>query len=128
STTSTGSVTSDGTEAAWTQYNYPAIAMDLGAPLTDVPKYSRRKDDWLGRSGGSAPQTNFMNDEDVTTVNGLKVGTRTVIITNPDGTKNISVSKVNQSQWDDGLLLETRLVTIESSQERVWSKTKMFWQ
>lgn len=126
--TQTGTVNpaSDNNWAAWTHYNYPATAMELPPPLTDVPKYSWRKDDWQGRTT-AVPQTTFYTEEQVTITNGLRVGARTTTITNPDGTKNISVSNINQSAWDDGLLKETRLVTIENSQERLWSKTKLYW-
>jgi RHS repeat-associated protein len=128
SLTETGTVNpnSDNNWAAWTHYNYPAIALDLPPPLTDVPKYSVRKDDWQGRTTAIS-QINFYTEEQVTLVNGLRVGTKTITITNPDGTKNVSVATINQSAWDDGLLKETRLVTIENEQERVWTRTKMHW-
>jgi RHS repeat-associated protein len=130
SLTQTGTITNFGTEAAWTQYNYAAIAMELGPPLTDVPKYSWRKDDWQGRTTTTVPQTSFSTVDD-TTLNpqGIPVGTRTTTVTAPDGTKSISVSNIKPpGDWDNGLLGETRLATIETSGEKVWSKTKLYWQ
>ena len=52
STSSAGSVTSEGSVAAQTTYNYPTSA----SSLTDAPTYAIRTDEWAGRtSSGSAP-------------------------------------------------------------------------
>ena len=138
SLTETGIINADHTidppnAAAVTHYNYPATAMETGPPLTDVPKYSWRKDDWLGRTT-NIPQTSFFTEEAVTpagcdTSSGTCTGTRTTTVTAPDGTKNISVSKIRPSNdWENGLLDEIRAATIEGGSERVWSKTKLYWE
>ena len=135
STTETGTVTvnADASNwAAWTHYNYAATAMELGAPLTDVPKWNLRKDDWQGRTS-DLPQTQFQSVDD-TLPAGCQIGvdctgTRTVTVTAPDGTKSISVSNIRPSgDWQDGLLAETSLETIENGSERIWSKTAMYWE
>jgi RHS repeat-associated protein len=56
---SMGSVTSDGSVAATTEYNYPLTAQ----VLSDVPKYTTRTDDWAGRTTASAPVWTFASDE-----------------------------------------------------------------
>ncbi|MGH9949650.1 MAG: hypothetical protein ACRD6X_20970, partial [Pyrinomonadaceae bacterium] len=134
SLTDTGTVVNEGTEASWTHYNYAATPGELGGiPLTDVPKYSWRKDDWQGRTT-TVPQTNFFTDEAVTPTNceisaGTCTGTRTTTITAPDGTRSVSVSNIRPTaDWENGLLSETRISTIESSAERVWSKTRLYWE
>ncbi len=130
STTDTGTVTSEGTWAAWTSYNYPTTPVPT---LTDVPKYTQRTDDWLGRTS-AVPQTNFSISEDVTPAGcdistGACTGTRNVTVTAPDGTRSISVSKIRPSiDWENGLLQETRIETGAVGSEVVWSKTKLFWE
>lgn len=130
SLTQSGTVTNAGTEAAWTHYNYPSIAMELGPPLTDVPKYSLRKDDWLGRTTPTVAQTSYhVVDETQLNPQQIPVGRRVTTVTAPNGTKSVSITNIKPpNDWDNGLLTETKLVTIENSQERVWSKTKMFWE
>lgn len=101
-------------ESAWTRYNYPGTDVEPPAPtLTDLPKYNKRTDDWIGRNtSGAAPITFFSSTEDSTT--------RTSTITSPDGTANKSVS--NKS---DGLLKETSTI---SSANQEMSKTIFTWQ
>lgn len=133
SLTETGSIINEGTEAASTHYNYAATAMETGPPLTDVPKYTWRKDDWQGRTT-AIPQTSFFNDESVTPAGcqvsqGTCTGTRTVNVTAPDGTRSISVSKIRPTgDWENGLLDQTRLETGGTGQETIWSKTKLYWE
>ncbi len=140
SLTATGSVDNHQTGdplnwAAMTHYNYPATAMDLASPLTDVPKYSWRKDDWQGRTS-AIPQTSFQSVEDVTPSScdisaGTCTGTRTTTITAPDGSRNISVSKIvalgATNAWENGLLDEIRIET-GASPVKLWSKTKLYWE
>jgi RHS repeat-associated protein len=101
-------------ESTWTRYNYPGTDVEPPAPtLTDLPKYNKRTDDWIGRNtSGAAPITFFSSTEDSTT--------RTTTITSPDGTANKSVS--NKS---DGLLKETSVI---SSANQEMSKTIFTWQ
>ena len=60
STTSTGTITNDGLFAASTEYDYP----DGSTALTNVPKYSKRADDWQGRTG-AAPETYYNANDPV---------------------------------------------------------------
>lgn len=94
STSSAGSVTSDGTMATQTTYGYATS----GQSYTDVPTYSTRTDEWAGRTtGGSAPVYNFSVNE--------STGVSTV--TAPDGTINEINAIVNAGQWNDGLVSDT---------------------
>lgn len=136
--TTTGTVTesNDGSGnptnwAAMTHYNYPSTSGELDDPITDVPTYTWRKDDWQGRTT-SIPQTNFETVEDLTTScdvsSGTCTGTRITTITAPDGTRNITESLIRpSSSWENGLLDHTRIET-GSSPVKVWSKTKFYWE
>jgi hypothetical protein len=99
SLTTTGTVITDGVSAATTEYNYP----DGSTALTDVPKYLKRTDDWIGRSGATAPETFYSvpdpvpgqeNTNSITVKdNGFDVRTET--ISAPDGMiKETSVTKI----------------------------------
>jgi len=93
STSSAGSVNSEGTIAARTTYNYPTS----GQGYTDVPTYSTRTDDWAGRTtsmNGGAPYYTFSVNE--------STGVSTV--TAPDGTISESHAIVNAGQWNHGLI------------------------
>ena len=57
----TGTVTSEGTAAATTEYNYP----DGSTPLTDAPKYTQRTDDWAGRTAPAAAITLYNSPDPV---------------------------------------------------------------
>jgi hypothetical protein len=113
STTSQGSVSTEGTMAAQTTYSYPSS----GQSLTDVPKYSTRTDDWAGRtSGGSAPSYQFDNSS----ATGEKIST----ITAPDGTIT-EVHAIDDPQaWNDGLVTQS-LVKFGSS---TFSTTVIDWE
>jgi RHS repeat-associated protein len=86
SSTEMGTITSEGQTAAVTTYNYPAGPANLSA----APTYTRRTDDWAGRTAGmngtmEAPYFTFANDrteENVVTT-----------ITAPDGTETVSTSE-----------------------------------
>ncbi len=118
SLTVTGSVTSDGETAASTTYNYP---MTLGAPLTEVPAYTTRTDDWLGRTTTHAPVTSFSVNKN--TADG-RVETR---ITAPDGTITESWAKIALNSWNDGLITDVFTKSPDGSFEKEWSHTKTFW-
>lgn len=91
STTTAGSVSSEGSQAAQTTYDYPTSA----SALTDVPVYSHRTDEWAGRTtGGSAPSYEFSGNP--------STGVSTV--TAPDGTITESHAVVDSGVWDDGLI------------------------
>lgn len=81
STTTTGTITNEGTWAATTEYNFP----DGSSALSDAPKYDKRTDDWQGRPVGTPVGETFynVNDETNTTAitvkdNGFDVITRTI--------------------------------------------------
>jgi RHS repeat-associated protein len=96
STSSTGSVSTEGSTAALTTYNYPTTA----SSLTNVPTYTQRTDDWAGRTTGmggnpsTAPYYTFSVNE----------STGVSSVTAPEGT--VTETTVNVSPgWapSDGL-------------------------
>ncbi|HEX8846462.1 MAG TPA: RHS repeat-associated core domain-containing protein [Pyrinomonadaceae bacterium] len=90
----TGTVTSDGQQAAVTEYNYPTAPTNL----VDAPAYTTRTDDWAGRTTGeAAPFYTFSVDA----AQGLST------VTAPDGTITETRTIVNPGGWDDGLVKET---------------------
>lgn len=140
STTATGSISSEGTWAATTEYDFP----DGSAALTDVPKYSKRSDDWFGRTGAVQetlydipepsgdetvskitvknaafePGTNGTVYADVVTENvsradGMLKETLTKKVYGPDGQYNYLMSKVKYF-WNDNRLLTKIEVTNDS--------------
>ena len=134
SVTETGTITSEGTAAASTHYNYAATPGELDPPLTDVPKYDIRYDDWLGRTT-AIPETHFFTEESVTPAGcqislGTCTGTRTTIVTAPDGTKSLSFSNIRPTgDWENGLLTETKVGTQTGMEPMFeWSRTKLYWQ
>lgn len=113
STSSAGSVTSEGTMAAQTTYSYPTSAQ----ALTDVPTYSTRTDDWAGRTtsvSGAAPYYTFANNE--------STGVSTV--TGPDGTITETQTIVNSGQWNDGLVSDTYIKDASTT----YRQTHIDWQ
>jgi len=103
STSSTGSVTAEGTQAAVSTYNYPGTPVNSTNGLSDLPSYTTRTDDWAGRTTGmngnpaTAPYYTFSVDE----ANGIST------VTAPDGSISESDAIVHADQWDDGLIKET---------------------
>lgn len=113
STSSAGSVTSEGTQAAITTYDYPGSA----SSLTDVPMFSTRTDDWAGRTtSGSAPQHTFANS--------TETGAKILTVTAPDQSVRETRTIDNSGQWDDGLVKQT-LIKYGST---VLSKVDIQWQ
>lgn len=114
STTSAGSVTSEGTMAARTTYSYPTTAQ----ALTEVPTYSTRTDDWAGRTtsmaGGLAPYYSFATNE----------ATGVSTVTAPDLTISETHTIVNPGQWDDGLVSDTYI----KSGSTTYARTHLDWQ
>ena len=97
SLTQTGTVTNEGLQAARTTYNYPTTAN----ALSDVPNYTRRTDDWAGRTTGmpdtgEAPYYTFSVNQ--------AAGTSTV--TAPDTMVTETHFIVAPGQWNDGLISE----------------------
>lgn len=121
SLSSTGSVTNgeQAEVAATTTYNYP---LTLGSPLTEVPNYTTRTDDWLGRTTAQAPVTTYQ-----VTVNTTAHRTESRI-TAPDGTIRESWAKISPYAWDDGLITDVFTKTPNPTVgEKTWSHTKTFW-
>lgn len=113
STSSAGTVTSDGTMAAQTTYGYPTS----GQSLTDIPKFDSRSDEWAGRTtGGSAPTYTFGNS----TAEGVKIST----VTAPDETITETHTIDNPGNWDNGLVKQM-LVKYGST---VLSNTVIDWE
>lgn len=79
SLTETGMVTSEGQGAATTTYNYPEGRVFL----MDAPTYTRRTDDWAGRTAGMNGTT---EPPYFTFSNNFNEGVLTSTITAPDGT------------------------------------------
>ena len=119
-----------GNWAAWTRYNYPSNRLELGPPLRDVPKYNIRTDDWKGRIG-AIPETHFRTESIPANCDEQPscIGVRKTTITAPDNTMSVSISNIRPPEdWQSGLLTETRIVTMDGSTERIWGKTKLFWE
>jgi hypothetical protein len=115
STSSAGSVTTEGTEASVTSYDYPTS----GISLSDLPTFSHRTDDWAGRTvsvGGNPPSYAFSVNE--------STGVSTV--TAPDGTINETHTIVNSGQWNDGLVSDTYIQY--GSGPTILSHTHMDWE
>lgn len=112
-------------ESASTRYSYPGT--DIASPLSgqsDVPKYNIRTDEWVGRdTSAPAPQTFYTPSENIDAT--THIGTRTMTVTSPNGSINVSVSKVDQGVWDDGLTTETSVTS--SGRTLPWSKTTINW-
>ena len=105
STSSTGAVSSEGTQAAVSTYNYPGTPVNSTTGLSDVPTYTTRTDDWAGRTTGmngnpaTAPYHTFSVDE----------STGVSMVTAPDGAVTETHAIVNLNQWNHGLISETFL-------------------
>jgi hypothetical protein len=121
STSTPGTVTNEGTQAAITTYNYPTTANNL----SDVPTYTTRTDDWAGRTtsvGGNPPAYTFATS----TGTGEKIST----ITAPDGTifESHSIDHTGCEDpgdcWDGGLVKET-IVKYSST---ILSDTVIDWE
>ncbi|MFN0139554.1 MAG: RHS repeat domain-containing protein [Pyrinomonadaceae bacterium] len=119
--TQIGTVTNEGQAAATTQYNYP---LTLGAPLTDVPRFTTRTDDWAGRTTAQPSVTNYQLEEDLT-INRMKSK-----ITSPDGTITETWAMISPNGWDDGLVTDTFTRTLINPQlqtYKTWAHSKLFW-
>ncbi len=115
STSSTGTVT-EGTAAATTTYDYYTSPNGL----SDVPVFSRRTDEWAGRTGGgSAPYYTFAVSEQTSET----IST----VTSPASAATImeTHSIKNSGAWNDGLISETR---IQNSSSVVYRKSVMSWE
>jgi RHS repeat-associated protein len=94
STSTMGSITTEGVEATSTTYNYPTTASGLEVP----PTYTTRTEEWAGRTtGGSAPvYTYSVNDGAVT-------------VTDPAGTITTTYAMVEPGFSCDGLITKVEV-------------------
>jgi len=116
-TNQTGSVTAEGLQAALTTYNY----LINPSSLADVPAYTRRTDDWAGRTTGmpttgEAPYYTFGVDD----ANGITT------ITAPDNTITETHAIVAPGQWNDGLVNDTSIKL--GSTGPVLARTEVNWE
>lgn len=118
-TSATGSVTSDGYEAASTEYDYP----DGSVPQSDVPKYTKRTDDWAGNS------TPVETDYDVPDP-GPTDPTRISSISVNDGVRTLITETVshNTGDWKNGLIKETLLKVDGPVFDAIITSTRYFWE
>jgi len=119
SLTETGSVTSDGIEAASAAYNYPTTASDL----VDPPQYTERSDDWAGRTGGgSAPIHKFSVTADESEV--------VSVVETPTGTITETRAMVDPGFWPDGLVTKilVQYKPTPTSTPVVVSETQLNWE
>ncbi|MEK6280518.1 MAG: RHS repeat-associated core domain-containing protein [Acidobacteriota bacterium] len=105
----TGTVTSEGTQAALTTYNYVTTPSNL----TDAPTYTERRDDWAGRV--SAQPVNHFSVNQTTGVS---------TVTAPDGTISETQTIMNPGQWNNGLISRT----IIKSTAKTFSDVVYSWQ
>lgn len=97
--TATGTVTNAGNYAASTEYNYPS-----GSPaLNDAPKYTKRTDDWAGKTSAIATETLYHSPDPIAGQDRLSV------ITVKDNGFDIETETKshNTGDWKNGLIKET---------------------
>ncbi len=119
-TNSTGILT-QGTFAASTEYEYP----DGSTVLDDVPKYTRRTDDWQGRTA-SSPQETLYDAPEPTPGNNIISQ-----ITVKDNGFDVRTETLayNTGDWQSGLIKETSVKRIGSGtfSDKLMSKTAFTW-
>lgn len=113
----TGWISGEGLQAALTIYNYPITPSNLA----DVPAFTRRTDDWAGRTTGmpdtgEAPYYTFAGDQP----NGVST------VTAPDNTVTETHTIVAPEEWNDGLLSHTMIKQGASSP--VLARTDTIWE
>ena len=120
--TATGTVNVGATEAASTEYLFPNDGSQT--PLTDVPKFTQRTDDWLGRTS-SSPITEYNPPEPAT---GADQVSKTTVKDSGFDVEYASAS-YNTTDWMNGLAKETTITRIQGPlQVRTqMSKTVYTW-
>ncbi len=113
----TGSVSNEGIQATLTTYNYPTTPSNLA----DVPSFTRRTDDWAGRTTGmpgtgEAPFYTFAVDQP----NGIST------VTAPDNTVTETHTIVAPGQWNDGLVSETFVK--QGANGSILARTETSWE
>src|ERR1051325_473956 len=111
--TQVGSVTNEGVTAASTEYDYPLMP----SSLSDVPKYTRRTDDWAGRTTGpTLPFYSFIVTEGTTPVSSVIA---------PDGTITDTETYGSASNGFAGLLKQ---ITVKRASGALLSRTVFNWE
>ncbi len=109
----TGSISDPGLWAASTEYNYP----DGSTPLTDVPKYTKRTDNWQGRLG-PAQETLYDAPEPASGAD-----RRSTITVNDNGS-DIETETISGY---DGYLKSTSVSKVVGGETALMSKTEYAW-
>lgn len=128
STSVTGSIitnnstdTDSGVPVATTEYDYP----DGSTPINEVPKYSKRTDDWAGRISPEAAVTEYYAPEP-----GIGDLTRTSTVTVKDSGYDVRYETIshNTGDWKNGLISENAVNQVSGRFVKLMSKTKYFWE
>ncbi len=119
-TNTTGTLT-EGTFAASTGYDYP----DGSTALDDVPKYTKRTDDWQGRTA-SSPQETLYNAPEPTPGNDIL--SQITVKENGFDVRTETLS-YNTNDWKSGLLKESTIKRIGTGTfpDKLMSKTVFTW-
>lgn len=117
-----GTVTS-GTMTTQDVYNYP---MTASSSLTDAPTYTTLTQTWDTMDNASATACNSVNTTAAVTCYSVSTSSDEVItVTLPDGSKSKQTSKINASNFDDGLWVQTEILNPSNT---VLDKTKIYLQ
>lgn len=118
STTAMGSVTNEGAWAASTEYNYP----DGTTALSDVPKYSKRTDDWYGKTSSIPAETYYDVPEPS---GGIQISRITVV------DSNFNIETETKANAATGMIMESSIkkiwgpagqyTTVMAKNEYTWS-------
>jgi RHS repeat-associated protein len=118
-----GAVTSEGTWAATTEYNYP----NGSDPLPDVPKYTERTDDWRGRTSAAAVT---LYDVTPTPTPGQDTYS-TITVKDTDFDIEYRTVSHNTTDWQAGLVKETTIKKLYGPTRQLsalMSKTVTEWE
>ena len=133
SLTATGTITSDGTWAATTEYNFP----DGSTAISDAPKYTKRTDDWQGRTSATPAETFFDVPDPVAggdRISRISVKDKEYDPANGTYTDFEIVNETlsyNTGDWMNGLIKETSIKKKFGPTGQyltVMAKTKYFWE
>ncbi|MCW5955995.1 MAG: RHS repeat protein [Pyrinomonadaceae bacterium] len=121
STTAMGSVTNEGAWAASTEYNYP----DGTTALSDVPKYSKRTDDWYGKTSSIPAETYYDVPEPS---GGIQISRITVV------DSNFNIETETKANAATGMIMESSIkkiwgpagqyTTLMAKNEYTWSANR----
>lgn len=117
--------TNQGQEAAWTNYDYPTW---IPTGLADVPKYTRRTDDWSGRTSATPLIYDYVVDDTSSTqwrytkVTGPSINgqaAQTITYTKKNVVNNVP-------QWNDGLAYQIDVIRVGDG--GLFSRAMFIWQ